>query len=89
MTLFENNYLNPFRPNIYEATFVYLIRQQGELTIHTDHHLLGLFSLATWESLFIEAGLTMQKTQLNGLYDHCGVSSYQRTITLDVLNGLP
>jgi len=30
ITLFENNFINPFHPNTYEATLVYLIRQQGE-----------------------------------------------------------
>lgn len=69
VTLLENNYVNPFRPNTYEATFVYLIRQQGELTIHTDHQVLGLFSQATWEKVFNDAELTMQKTNLNGIYD--------------------
>jgi len=69
VTLLENNYINPFRPNTYEATFVYLIRQQGELTIHTDHQVLGLFSQATWEKVFNDAELTMQKTNLNGIYD--------------------
>jgi hypothetical protein len=48
---------------------VYLIRQQGELTIHTDHQVLGLFSQATWEKVFNDAELTMQKTKLNGIYD--------------------
>jgi ubiquinone/menaquinone biosynthesis C-methylase UbiE len=47
VTLLENNYINPFRPNIYEATLVYLIRQQGELAIHTDHQILGIFPQAT------------------------------------------
>jgi ubiquinone/menaquinone biosynthesis C-methylase UbiE len=69
VTLLENNYINPFRPNTYEATFVYLIRQQGELTIHTDHQVLGLFSQATWEKVFKDAELTMQKTNLNSIYD--------------------
>jgi ubiquinone/menaquinone biosynthesis C-methylase UbiE len=69
VTLLENNYINPFRPNIYEATFVYLIRQQGELTIHTDHQVLGLFSHATWEKVFNDTELTMQQTSLNGIYD--------------------
>jgi ubiquinone/menaquinone biosynthesis C-methylase UbiE len=69
VTLLENNYIPPFRPNTYEATFVYLIRQKGKLTIHTDHHVLGLFSQATWEKIFSDAGLTMQKTDLNGIYD--------------------
>jgi hypothetical protein len=69
VTLLENNYINPFRPNTYEATFVYLIRQQGELTIHTDHHVLGLFSQAIWEEVFKKAGITIQKTNLDGIYD--------------------
>ena len=50
VTLFENNYINPLLCNTYEATFVYLIRQKGELTIHTDRQLLGLFSQVKWEN---------------------------------------
>jgi ubiquinone/menaquinone biosynthesis C-methylase UbiE len=69
VTLLENNYINPFRPNTYEATFVYLIRQKGELTIHTDHHVLGLFSQATWDEVFRNAGINMQKINLDGIYD--------------------
>ena len=69
VTLLENNYASPFRPNTYEATFVFLIRQQGELTIHTDHQVLGLFSQATWEKVFDDSKLTMQKTILNSTYD--------------------
>jgi hypothetical protein len=69
VTLLENNYINPFRPNTYEATFVYLIRQKGELTIHTDHHVLGLFSQTTWNEVFKNAGITMQKINLDGIYD--------------------
>ncbi|HAP32422.1 MAG TPA: SAM-dependent methyltransferase, partial [Firmicutes bacterium] len=69
VTLLENNYINPFRPNSYEATLVYLIRQQGELTIHTDHQVLGLFSQAIWDEVFKSAGITMQKATLDGIYD--------------------
>lgn len=69
VTLFENNYINPSLPNKYEATLVYLIRQKGELTVHTDHHLLGLFPEATWTKLFNDAGLSIQKTSLDGIYD--------------------
>jgi hypothetical protein len=43
VTLLEKNYINPLRPNTYEATFVYLIRNQGESTIHTGHHAWGAF----------------------------------------------
>ena len=69
VTLLENNYINTFKPNTYEATFMYLIRKQGELSIHTEHQVLGLFSQATWENLFNNAGLTMQKAILSGIYE--------------------
>lgn len=44
VTLLENNYINRYRPDTYEATLVYLIRRKGDLTIHTECHVLGLFS---------------------------------------------
>lgn len=69
VTLLENNYVNPDHPDIYEAYLVYLIRHQGELTVHTDHHMLGLFSLTEWEQIFREAELDMSRTPLDGLYD--------------------
>lgn len=69
VTLLENNYINPFRPNTYEATFVYLIRRQGELTIHTEQQVLGLFSQSIWDEVFKNAGITMQKANLGGIYD--------------------
>ncbi|MBN1892977.1 methyltransferase domain-containing protein [bacterium] len=69
VTALENNYIHPFRPNTYEAVIVYLIRKQGELEIHTDRHVLGLFPLAFWEQLFRDAGFDMQKTMLDGIYD--------------------
>lgn len=40
---------------------MYLVRQQGELTIHTDHHILGLFTKKIREQTFLDAGLDMQK----------------------------
>ena len=69
VTLLENNYINTFKPNTYEATLVYLIRKQGELSIHTEHQVLGLFSQAVWEKVFKSAGLTVQNATLNGIYD--------------------
>ena len=82
VTLLENNYIDPFRPNTYEATFVYIIRQHGELTIRTDHHVLGLFSQATWGQVFNDAELTMQKTNLDGIYDNyiLGDGDYPLTV---------
>lgn len=69
LTLLENNHIGRYRPNTYEATFIYLIRRKGELTIHTECHLLGLFPQAEWEKVFAEAGLSLQETGLDGLYD--------------------
>jgi len=69
VTLLENNYINPFCPNTYEATFVYLIRQKGELVIHTEQQVLGLFPQAIWDEVFMNAGITMQKANMDGLYD--------------------
>lgn len=82
VTLFENNYINPICPNTYEATLVYLIRQHGELTIHRDHQVLGLFSNAVWEKLFRNYELTMFKTNMNGIYDQylLGEGEYPLTI---------
>jgi hypothetical protein len=69
VTLLENNYINRYRPDTYEATLVYLIRERGELTIHTECHMLGLFSHAAWEKVFAEAGLSFQQEDLDDTYD--------------------
>ncbi|MBN1270776.1 MAG: class I SAM-dependent methyltransferase [Candidatus Aminicenantes bacterium] len=82
VTLLENNYINPFRPNTYEAFFVFLIRREGELTIHSERQILGLFSEATWEKVFNDYGLVIQKTTLNGIYDNniLGEGEYPLTV---------
>ena len=69
VTLFENNYINPLHPNTYEATLVYLIRERGELTIQTEQQVLGLFSQEIWNEVFKNAGITMKKSSLDGIYD--------------------
>jgi len=82
VTLLENNYINHFRPNTYEATLMYLIRQRGKLTIHTDHQILGLFPKATWDQLFKDARLAIRSTTLDGIYDKylLGEGEYPLTI---------
>jgi SAM-dependent methyltransferase len=51
---------NAYDPNpadtTYENVFVYLIRRDGRLQIETDHHLGGLFPVATWLRLLGETG---------------------------------
>lgn len=82
VTVLENNTINPFHPNTYEATLVYLIWRQGDLTIYTDHQVLGLFPQATWDQVFNDAGFIMLKTSLDGLYDEylLGDGKYPLTI---------
>jgi len=82
VTVFENNYIPPLRPQTYEAVLVYLIRRRGELTLHTDHHVLGLFPRALWEGVFAEAGFSMQAESLDGLYDPylLGEGAYPLTV---------
>jgi len=69
VTLLENNYSDTATSDTYEATLVYLIRKKGELSIRTERHVLGLFPSAVWENIFREAGLRIQATKLDGLYD--------------------
>lgn len=84
VTILENNYINLFRPNTYEATFMYLIRREGELAIYTDHHVLGLYSQATWEKVFNDAGFIIRKTNLNGIYDRYLIGGGEYLLTVFV-----
>ena len=69
ITVFENNYVPPEEPSTYEATLVYLIRQDGKLSIHTDRPTLGLFSQTEWLSVMEDAGLEVKQLRLEGVYD--------------------
>lgn len=69
VTIFENNYIPKRYPSTYEATLVYLIREKGRLSIHTDRHRLGLFSQDEWLSLLGDAGLEVTQSRLDGVYD--------------------
>ena len=69
ITIFENNYIPKQDPSTYEATLVYLIRQKGKLSIHTDSHRLGLFSQNEWHSLLRKAGLEVKQVRLDGVYE--------------------
>jgi SAM-dependent methyltransferase len=82
LTVLENNYIHPYRPDTYEATLVYLIRNKGELTIRTECQLLGLFPLAVWEKVFADEGFMMSKTILNGAYDRYLLNDGEYPITV-------
>jgi len=82
VTLLENNYINTYSPNTYEATFMYLIRKRGQLSIHTENQILGLFPQAIWEKMFIKAGLVIQKTTLSGVYEKYILNNGEYPLTI-------
>jgi len=56
----ENRYDPNPRDATFEATFVYLIRRRGRLTVETDRHVLGLFPAATWRRTLRDAGFRIR-----------------------------
>ena len=63
ITFIENYYDPDPTDTSYEATFVYLIRSNGQLEIYTDLHLCGIFKLKTWFELLKKTGFEV--TQKN------------------------
>jgi hypothetical protein len=59
ITVFENNHI--VSDSTYEATIIYLIRQEGELSIHHEVHTLGLFSYDQWMAIFEECQLKVDE----------------------------
>jgi hypothetical protein len=63
--VFIENYYDPDpEDTIYECSFVYLIRQNGQLIVETDRHLGGIFPLETWPGLLKEAGFSVKERRL-------------------------
>ncbi len=89
ITLLENNYVDPASPDRYEATLVYLIREKGELSVHMDRHVLGLFSQKTWENVFRDHGLCLRQSTLDGVYGEYLLEdgSYPMQVFAGVKNG--
>lgn len=82
VTLLENNFINTFKPNTYESAFMYLIREQGKLSIRTEHQLLGLFSEDTWEKVFKNAWLKLYKENLAGMYSKNLLNNGEYPVTI-------
>lgn len=61
ITLIENSYDPDPADTSFEGTFIFLIRQGGELQFHTDHHICGLFELGTWHDLLRESGFEVEQ----------------------------
>lgn len=67
VTVFENNHV--VSRNIYESTIFYLIRKNGEHSIHHEVHTLGLFMYDQWMEIFTKSGLKVDEMNMNDLYD--------------------
>jgi SAM-dependent methyltransferase len=89
VTLLENNFVPPLTPDRYEATLVYLIRERGELEVHVDRHVLGLFPRATWEQVFREQGLVPGQHALDDAYDEylLGGGTYPMHVFIGIEEG--
>jgi hypothetical protein len=65
--VFVENYYDPDpTDDQYEGTMIYLIREDGELRIETDRHLLGLFTLDVWRETLTGAGFAVSQEKFVG-----------------------
>lgn len=82
VTLIENNYINPYIPNIYEVTMLFLIRQKGKLSKHIEEFKAGLFQKEMWDDVLKNFGFITETRYLDGIYDDylLGEGEYPLTI---------
>jgi hypothetical protein len=57
----ENSYDADPTDDRYEATMVYLIRENGRLRIETDRHILGLFAMDIWRHTLADVGFRLHE----------------------------
>ncbi len=66
VSVFEYTYDPDPTDTSYETLMWYLIRQRGgPPRVEQDRHVMGLFPLATWERLMVEAGFRFEKDPYN------------------------
>lgn len=56
----ENRYDPDPRDTTFEATFLYVIRRRGRLTVESDRHILGLFPTVTWRQTLRRTGFQVR-----------------------------
>jgi SAM-dependent methyltransferase len=61
ITFIEHYYDPNPKDTTFENTFIYLIRKNKNLEIHTDRHLGGIFPLNTWYCLLREVGFKVKR----------------------------
>ena len=60
ITFVENSFDPDPSDDQFESTFVYLIRENGELRVEVDMHLSGIFSLEFWSETLRKTGFTVE-----------------------------
>jgi len=60
LTYIEHQYDPDMSDTTLESTFIYLIRESGELRVEYDRHLCGIFPPETWQKLIEMAGFNIQ-----------------------------
>jgi len=63
ITFVENSFDPDPTDNHFEMTFIYLVREKGNLEIFTDSHIWGLFKKETWHRLLRKAGFNVQELE--------------------------
>jgi SAM-dependent methyltransferase len=61
ITFIENSFDPDPDDDHFEMTFIYLVREKGDLEIFTDSHIWGLFKIETWRRLLKQAGFSVQE----------------------------
>lgn len=54
----------------FEGLFIYIIRENGELRVENDRHILGIFPDETWEMLLEETGFKILE-KIDNTEEHC------------------
>jgi SAM-dependent methyltransferase len=61
ITFIENSFDPEPEDTHFEMTFIYLVRKRGQLEIHSDSHLWGLFAIETWRKLLEKTGFQVEQ----------------------------
>jgi SAM-dependent methyltransferase len=61
ITFIENSFDPDPDDDHFEMTFIFLVRDKGDLEIHTDSHIWGQFKMDTWRKLLKKPGFDVQE----------------------------
>ena len=65
LTFVENYYDPDPSDSTYEAVFVFIIREGGNLRVETDRHICGIFPMETWRGVFDSVGFDIVELEFN------------------------